>query len=108
MDWLSNNPAEIVIRTPTTNGEMMVIHGAGYAPTDHQAKKTQKFSHKGCVAFLAHVVEKEAEEPKPEDIPVIGKYPEVFLEDLPESSPQRLVESRVNLIPGTAPVVNAS
>ena len=82
----------------------MVIHGAGYAPTDHQAKKTQKFSHKGCVAFLAHVVEKEAEEPKPEDIPVIGEYPE----DLPESSPQRLVESRVNLIPGTAPVVNAS
>ena len=48
-----------------------------------------------------------AEKPKHEDIPMIRKYPKVFLEDLPEIPPQRQVEFRIDSIPGVASVVNA-
>ena len=59
--------------------------------------KARKFLRKVCVAFLAHVVDKEAEEPKLEDILVVREYPEVFPEDLPELSPQRQVEFRIEI-----------
>ena len=88
MDWWSNNQAKKVIRIQTTNGGTTVIHGAGYAPTDYQALKIRKLSHNGCVALWAHVVDKGAEEPKLEDIPVIKEYPKAIPENLPELSTQ--------------------
>jgi len=69
--------------------------------------EAQKCLRKGCVAFLAHVVDRKAEERKAEDIPLVKEYPEVFLEDLPGLPPQRQVEFRIDLVPGAAPVVKA-
>ncbi|KAJ0948651.1 putative nucleotidyltransferase, Ribonuclease H [Helianthus annuus] len=69
--------------------------------------KTQKCLRKGCVAFLAHVVDKEVEELKLEDIPVVRDYPKVFPEDLPGLPPQRQVEFHIDLVPGAAPVAKA-
>ncbi|GJU79912.1 putative reverse transcriptase domain-containing protein [Tanacetum coccineum] len=43
-------------------------------------------------------------EPKLEDIPVVREFPGVFLEDLSGLPPARVVEFRIDLIPGAIPV----
>nr|GFC36838.1 reverse transcriptase domain-containing protein [Tanacetum cinerariifolium] len=42
-----------------------------------------------------------------EDVPVICKFPDVFLEDLPGLPPPRQVEFEIELVPGAAPVARA-
>ncbi|KAJ0780031.1 putative nucleotidyltransferase, Ribonuclease H [Helianthus annuus] len=115
MDWLSGNKAEIVchekvVRIPTEDGETIVVHGEKRDTPLRiiSCLKARKWLQKGCAAFLAHIVDKRAAEPRIEDIPVVRKYPEVFPEDLPGLPPQRQVDFRINLVPGTAPVVRAS
>ncbi|KAJ0442506.1 putative nucleotidyltransferase, Ribonuclease H [Helianthus annuus] len=114
MDWLSSNRAEIVchekiIRIPMENGEMIVVHGEKHDMPLRiiSCLKARKCLQKGCVAFLAHIVDKEAAEPKLEDIPIVREYPEVFPEDLPRLSPQRQVEFHIDLVPGAAPLAKA-
>ncbi|KAJ0509396.1 putative nucleotidyltransferase, Ribonuclease H [Helianthus annuus] len=112
--WLSGNKAEIVchekvVRIPTEDGKTIVVHGE---KRDMPLRiisclKARKCLQKGCAAFLAHIVDKKAAEPKIEDIPVAREYPEVFPEDLPGLPPQRQVEFRIDLVPGVAPVAKA-
>ncbi|KAJ0870844.1 putative nucleotidyltransferase, Ribonuclease H [Helianthus annuus] len=114
MDWLSSNKAKIVchekvVRIPTEDGETIVVHGEKRETPLRIISflKARKCLQKGCVAFLAHIVDKKAAEPKIEDIPVVREYPEVFPEDLPGLPPQRQVEFRIDLVPGAAPVAKA-
>ncbi|KAJ0695640.1 putative nucleotidyltransferase, Ribonuclease H [Helianthus annuus] len=111
MDWLSKNKAEVIchkkiIRIPLVNDETLIVHGEKRdAPLRIiSCMKAQKCLRKGCVAFLAHVVDKKDEEPKLEDIPVVKEFPDVFPEDLPGLPPQRQVEFRIDLVPGASPV----
>ncbi|XP_021979133.1 uncharacterized protein LOC110875243 [Helianthus annuus] len=62
---------------------------------------------KGCIAFLAHIVDKKAKELKLEEIPVVKEFPEVFPEDLPGIPPQRKVEFRIDLIPDAEPTAKS-
>ncbi|KAF5803254.1 putative transcription factor interactor and regulator CCHC(Zn) family [Helianthus annuus] len=85
MDWLSKNKAEVIchekiIRIPLANEETLIVHGEKRdAPLRIiSCIKAQKCLRKGCVAFLAHVVDKKAEEPKLEDIPVVKEFPDFF------------------------------
>ena len=41
---------------------------------------------------------------KPEDIPVVNEFLDVFLEELPGLPPDREIEFSIELIPGTAPI----
>ncbi|KAF5807867.1 putative nucleotidyltransferase, Ribonuclease H [Helianthus annuus] len=114
MDWLSKNKAEVIchekiIRIPLANDETLIVHGEKQdAPLRIiSCMKAHKCLRKGCVAFLAHVIDKKAVEPKLEDIPVAKEFPEVFPEDLPGLPPQRQVEFRIDLVPGAAPVAKA-
>ncbi|KAJ0548653.1 putative nucleotidyltransferase, Ribonuclease H [Helianthus annuus] len=114
MDWLSGNKAEIVchekvVRIPTEDGETIVVHGEKRDTPLRiiSCLKARKCLQKGCATFLAHIVDKKAEEPNIEDIPVVREYPEVFPEDLPGLPPQRQVEFHIDLVPGAAPVAKA-
>ncbi|KAM0051849.1 putative nucleotidyltransferase, Ribonuclease H [Helianthus debilis subsp. tardiflorus] len=114
MDWLSSNKAEVVchektIRIPMADEEMIVVHGEKRDTPLRiiSCLKARKCLQKGCVAFLAHIMDKEAAVPKIEDIPVVKEYPEVFPEDLPGLPPQRQVEFHIDLAPGAAPVAKA-
>ena len=114
MDWLSDNRAEVIchekiIRIPLPNGEQLMVHGEKRDTPLRiiNCMKAQKCLRKGCTAFLAHVVDKKAEERKIEDIPVVKEYPEVFPEDLSGLPPQRQVEFHIDLVPGAAPVAKA-
>jgi hypothetical protein len=53
-------------------------------------------------ASLHHVVEV-----KLEDIHVIREFPNVFRDDLPRMSPERVIEFKIELQPGTALIAKA-
>ncbi|KAD7477271.1 hypothetical protein E3N88_00407 [Mikania micrantha] len=114
MDWLSSNRVEVVcleklLRVPLPSDRVLEVKG-------DQAKrsvkiisyiKARKCLQKQCVAFLAHVVEKEKDKKKIQDVPVVKEYPEVFPEDLPGLPPVQPVEFRIDLIPGATPVAKS-
>ena len=81
---LPSGRAEVDIRTSMTNEGTIMTHKAGYASTDHELLEGTKVVAERMCCFMAHVGDKGAEELKLKDTPVIGEYPEVFLEDLPE------------------------
>nr|GEX39560.1 putative reverse transcriptase domain-containing protein [Tanacetum cinerariifolium] len=70
-------------------------------------KKARKYIERGSQLFVAHVTEKEPQEKRLEDVPVIRDFPEVFPDDLPGLPLPRQVEFQIDLVPGTAPVARA-
>ncbi|GJT43538.1 putative reverse transcriptase domain-containing protein [Tanacetum coccineum] len=121
MDWLANNHAVIacdkkIVRIPFGD-EILIVQG----DTSNKGKKStlciisctksQKYMEKGCQVFLAQVTKKEtkvkSKEKRLEDVLIIWKFLEVFLEDLPGLTPARQVEFQIDLVPGAALVVRA-
>ncbi|KAJ9536799.1 LOW QUALITY PROTEIN: hypothetical protein OSB04_un000023 [Centaurea solstitialis] len=114
MDWMSNHQATIccaekIVRLALPDGSVLEVH-------EEKPKKDIKLvsfmkmrSHlrKKCVAFMAHVVDKKAEEKSIQDIPVVREFPEVFPEELPGLPPPRQVEFHIDLIPGAGPIAKS-
>ncbi|GJT57365.1 putative reverse transcriptase domain-containing protein [Tanacetum coccineum] len=121
MDWLAKYHAVIVcdeklVRVPSGD-KILTFHG-DRSNNGHESQlniisctKTQKYLLKGCPIFLAHVTTKKAEdkskEKRPDDVPIVQDFLEVFPEDLPSIPPIRQVEFQIDLIPGAAPVARA-
>ncbi|KAA0060066.1 DNA/RNA polymerases superfamily protein [Cucumis melo var. makuwa] len=70
--------------------------------------KAEKLLRKGCTAFLAHIVVVQREKLKPEDVPVVKEFLDVFPDDLSGLPPDREIEFTIELLPGTAPISQAS
>ncbi|GKA28263.1 putative reverse transcriptase domain-containing protein [Tanacetum coccineum] len=74
--------------------------------------RTQKYIQKGCQVYLTQVTSKKtedkSEEKRLEDVSIVREFPEVFLEDLPGLPLARQVEFQIDLVPGAAPVAQAS
>ncbi|KAI3691369.1 hypothetical protein L2E82_49718 [Cichorium intybus] len=111
MDWLAKNRADIgcyekVVRIPLPNGETLIIKGEkpGRSLNIVSSTKIRKYLKEDCIAFMAHIVERESEVKQIQDIPVVRDYPEVFPEELPGLPPHRQVEFRIDLILGATPV----
>ena len=65
------------------------------------AVKARKLLSKGCEAYLAYVTEAKAEKLKPEDVPVVREFLDVFPKELLCLPPDREVEFTIDLVPGT-------
>ncbi|KAI3707612.1 hypothetical protein L6452_26238 [Arctium lappa] len=61
----------------------------------------------GCSSFLAYAIDTKLEKRKLEDVRVVHEFPDVFPEDLPGLPPDRMVEFRIDLVPGVAPIARA-
>ncbi|KAI3771892.1 hypothetical protein L6452_03063 [Arctium lappa] len=114
MDWLSKNQAEIVcskkmIRLPMANGEATIIYGEGRKSDVAiiSVIKARKCLAKGYVSFLAYAIDTKLDQRKLEDVRVMREFPDVFPEDLPGLPPDRVVDFRIDLIPGAAPIARA-
>ncbi|GJV17963.1 putative reverse transcriptase domain-containing protein [Tanacetum coccineum] len=106
MDWLAKFHAVIIydkkiIRIPYGD-EVLIIRGDD-CNSGSKSKlniisctKTQKYIQKRCQVYLAQLTSKKTEdksgEKRLEDVPIVQKFPEVFLEDLPGLPPARQVE----------------
>ncbi|KAL0537616.1 hypothetical protein IC582_026599 [Cucumis melo] len=69
--------------------------------------KAEKLLRKGCTAFLAHIVVVQREKLKPEDVPVVKEFLEVFPDDLLGFPLDKEIEFTIELLPGTAPISQA-
>ncbi|KAL0556790.1 hypothetical protein IC582_005307 [Cucumis melo] len=69
--------------------------------------KAEKLLRKGCTAFLAHIVVVQREKLKPEDVPVVKEFLEVFSDDLSGLPPDREIEFTIELLPETTPISQA-
>nr|GEW97020.1 reverse transcriptase domain-containing protein [Tanacetum cinerariifolium] len=94
IDWLSYHRVVIVcyekiVRIPLLNGEILEIHG------ERPEKDPKSLS---CI---------KADEVRIDDIRIVCKFPEVFLDDLTGLPPVRKIKFRIDLIPGALPVVKS-
>ncbi|KAL0554138.1 hypothetical protein IC582_008052 [Cucumis melo] len=69
--------------------------------------KAEKLLRKGCTVFLAHIVVVQREKLKPEDVPVVKEFLDVFPDDLSCLPPDREIEFTIELLPGTTPISQA-
>ncbi|GJW73967.1 putative reverse transcriptase domain-containing protein [Tanacetum coccineum] len=114
MYWLSKYHDVIVsdekiIRIPYDN-EILTIRGDGSNDGSNSrlniisCTKTQKYIHRGCHVFLAHVSVKKtgdkSEEKRLEDMSIVQDFSKVFPEDLPGLPPARQVKFHIDLVPG--------
>ncbi|XP_022020033.1 uncharacterized protein LOC110920105 [Helianthus annuus] len=113
MDWLAHNQARIscdkkLIEIKSMSDEVLTIRGDQHygLPEKVSLLKASKYFKGGCVIYMAQMT---IDDPKPkiEDIQVISEYPDVFPEDLPSLPPERQVEFRIDILPGSTPVARA-
>ncbi|KAL0556497.1 hypothetical protein IC582_005011 [Cucumis melo] len=69
--------------------------------------KAKNLLKKGCTAFLAHIVVVQREKLKPEDVPVVKEFLNVFSNNLSGLPPDREIEFTIELLPGAAPISQA-
>ncbi|XP_071926100.1 uncharacterized protein [Coffea arabica] len=66
--------------------------------------RARKMLSKGAQGFLAFLINAPSDQVKLEDVPVVREFPDVFPEELKTLPPEREVEFRIDLVPGTAPI----
>ena len=89
------------------DGVKVVFRGQKQAKTFPTIIQVKKLLRQGCEAYLAHVVDKQKEVPKLEEILVVNEFPDVFPDELPGLPPDREIEFAIELAPGTEPVSKA-
>lgn len=114
MDWLSSVRAEVVcfdkvFRIPLPSGEILSVVGErSVVPMSIiSCVKAQNYLRKGYSAILALVSPVPSEDKKPEGIPVVCDFPEVFPEELPGLPPHLQIKFEIDLEPGAAPITKA-
>nr|GFB12456.1 putative reverse transcriptase domain-containing protein [Tanacetum cinerariifolium] len=113
MDWLVEQDVVIVcgkkvVHVPYKNKTLVVEGDRGASRLKViSCIKARKYIERGSQLFVAHVIQKEPQEKRLEDVPVIRDFLEVFPNDLPGLPPPWQVEFRIDLVPGTAPVIRA-
>ncbi|XP_071933149.1 uncharacterized protein [Coffea arabica] len=66
--------------------------------------RARKMLSKGAQGFLAFMINAPSDQVKLEDVPVVREFPDVFPEELKTLPPDREVEFKIDLVPGTAPI----
>ena len=111
LDWLTAHDAVVNCKSKTidlrcANNEIIRVESADLRglPAVISAMLAQKYVRKGCEAYLAYVLDDKELEKKPESVPVVCEYPDVFPEELPGLPPVREIEFGIELVPGTTPI----
>ncbi|XP_071920638.1 uncharacterized protein [Coffea arabica] len=66
--------------------------------------RARKMLSKGAQGFLAFMINAPSDQVKLEDVPVVREFSDVFPEELKTLPPEREVEFKIDLVPGTAPI----
>ena len=112
MDWLSKYHAKIDYRK-----KIVVFHPPDIDPFVFKgiqtslgiplisAIKAQRLLDRGCTCYLDSVVDVFVEQKlKPENVPLVQDFLDVFIEDLPSLPPEREINFVIDLAPSTAPI----
>jgi len=111
MNWLSKYKALIdcyakTVTFQTLEGERMIFKGERILKPIAliSVVTAQKLLRKGCMGYLAYILNSNDEGPRLKDIPVVKEFPDVFPEELPGLPPEREVEVSINTFPGVPPI----
>ncbi|KAG8485758.1 hypothetical protein CXB51_019146 [Gossypium anomalum] len=111
MDWLTVHDAIVNCKRKTidlrcVNNEIIRVESTDLnrLPAVISSMLAQKCVRKGCETYLAYVLDDKELEKKPESVPVVCEYPDVFPKELPGLPPVREVEFGIELVPGTTPI----
>nr|XP_027077125.1 uncharacterized protein LOC113700897 [Coffea arabica] len=110
-------PYNLEVRTPTDCRMKMVefcIPGEATLKLDVRGMivssalisgiRARKLLSRGARGYLAFLINTPGEKTKLEDIPVISEFPDVFSEELESLPPEREIEFKIDLVPGTTPI----
>ena len=94
MDWLTMHDAVVnckrkIIDLRCSNNEIIRVECTtlNALPAIISLMLAQKYVRKGCEAYLAYVLDGKESEKKPELVPVVCEYSDVFPEELPGLPP---------------------
>ncbi|KAJ9543867.1 hypothetical protein OSB04_023574 [Centaurea solstitialis] len=114
MDWLKPNRAEIICYNKTVlltapDGTQIIVYGERKRDGMHMLSvaRARKYVVRGCPNFMAYVINSAPKERQIDDLEVVRDFKDVFPEDLPGLPPERQVEFRIELAPGTAPIAKS-
>ena len=62
---------------------------------------------KGYLVYLFHVKDTSMKEDELEEIPVVKEFVDVFRDEIPEMAPVRELDFKIDLVPGTRPILKA-
>ena len=111
MDWLSNHRASIDCFT-----KKIMFKKLGYPKLKFEGDRrilptcvisileAKRLLHKGCEAYLVHVIDRSLFEVTIENVPVVCEFPDIFPEDLLGVPQNRKLEFEIELLPGSAPI----
>ncbi|KAJ9541827.1 hypothetical protein OSB04_028333 [Centaurea solstitialis] len=103
LDVLIRNKAKIDYKQKMLpDGRTAVIYGVKRNRSTRWISiiKANRCIRKGCVWFMAYVIDSGKDKLEVKDVEVVCDYPEVF--------PKDLIEFRIDLVPGAAPIAKAS
>ncbi|KAL5583072.1 hypothetical protein UlMin_015514 [Ulmus minor] len=70
--------------------------------------KAGKLLKQGCMGYLVNMLDTTMKlTTQPEDVPIVKEFLDVFPKDLPGIPPDREIEFKIDLLPGTAPISKA-
>ncbi|KAJ9557677.1 hypothetical protein OSB04_012291 [Centaurea solstitialis] len=114
MDWLKPNRAEIICYNKTVlltapDETQIIVYGERKRDGMHMLSVARacKYVTRGCPTFMAYVINSAPKERQIDDLEVVRDFKDVFPEDLPGLPPERQVEFRIELAPGTAPIAKS-
>ena len=64
--------------------------------------EVKRLLHKGCEAYLAHIIDKSSSDVTLDNVPIVCKFPNVFPENLLGLPPDRELEFGIELLSGSA------
>ncbi|KAJ9560990.1 hypothetical protein OSB04_006150 [Centaurea solstitialis] len=113
-DWMIRNKVKIdceqkMVRIKLPDGRTAVVYGTkrNRSTSLISVIKANRCIRKGCIWFMAYVVDSEKNKLEVKDVEVVRDYPEVFPEDLVSLPPDREIEFRIDLVPGAMPIAKA-
>ena len=68
------------------------------------ALETKRLLHKGCEAYLTHVIDKSSSKVTLDNVPIVCEFLDIFIENLSSLPPNRELEFGIKLLPDLAPV----
>ena len=66
--------------------------------------RARKLLNKGSQGYLAFLINTPGDKVKLEDVLVVNEFPDVFPDELKSMPPEREIEFKIDLVPGTAPI----
>ncbi|KAI5338718.1 hypothetical protein L3X38_017990 [Prunus dulcis] len=114
MDWLEKHHAsvdyfrkEIMLRSPRQS-EVTFCKECRVLPSCLiSAIMARRLLKKGCVGYLAHIIDTREVILNMEYVLIVREFPDVFLDDLPSLPPQRETELTIELLSGMNPIYQA-